>query len=180
MSSDFVIICDMDECVFFKDVEHTLEELRNSDYKAIRPIWCNMITEEFPEYIEGKLFHEYNDWCTTYENNRQYQFKPTDSKVIIIDRTKVDKINYLPGAHKCNAIAPNFIKKDLSVYCFHLRYLSLKYVIERKRQYMTRISEENMRHGYGVHYLFKDSLNEIEFNYYWSIRKKWKDIDFIH
>lgn len=180
VDSDFVIVCDMDECIYFNDIDHTLDELRNSDAKAIRPIWCNMITEEFPEYIEGRLFHEDNEWCTTYEQNHQYQFKLMESKVIIFDKTKVNEIKYFPGAHVCNGVDPVFVKKDLSVYCFHLRYLSLNYVLERKKKYAARMSDENRRHGYAAHHLFDDNVNQVEFDYYWSIKKNWKDIDFIH
>ena len=57
LHSDFSIICDMDECLYFSDLQHTLDLLRVSEYKGIRPFYCNMICEHVPEYKEGIIIN---------------------------------------------------------------------------------------------------------------------------
>jgi hypothetical protein len=148
-----------------KNIELSSEEINNYIHHCALIDRINSVT-----YTNIKLKKE------TLHPTLKDAFVTNDTELI----TKVNEIKYFPGAHVCNGVDSAFVKKDLSVYCFHLRYLSLNYILERKKKYAARMSDENRRHGYAMHHLFDDSVNQTEFNYYWSIKKNWKDIDFIH
>ena len=163
LNSDFSILCDMDE--YFNNIESTLDILRNGECKGIRPIYCDMVCKETPEYKKNSLFHEYNDLC-----------RPGNSKCLIIDNSKVSEINYLPGAHTLTGLSNNEIWNCIDVYCFHIRYLSPEYMLYRRHLSDNRLSQENITHGWGVHYQYDDNRTLQDYYKFLSESIPWKEI----
>lgn len=163
LDSDFSYICDMDECLWCDDIEGFLDRFRNSKYKAVQPFYCHMICESTPQYQEGKLFHEYNKWCV-----------PWDPKCLLFDNTKIDEIYFTPGAHEARALKwTEVYTYPIGVYCFHLRYLSLDYMIKRRDMYSVRLSELNKKMTWGAHLQYTDERLKQDYDDMWSKKIEW-------
>lgn len=171
LDSDFSIMCDMDECFYFNDIENTLTDLRKkkNSYKGLRPIYCDMVCTETPKYRENTLFHEYNELC-----------RPGNSKCLLLDNSKVTEVNYLPGAHTLTGLTNNEIWNCTDTYCFHIRYLSPEYMLERLHISDNRLSQENLIHGWGIHYRYSDDLTLRDYYKFLNESVRWKDINYIN
>lgn len=161
--ADFVIVCDIDECLYIKD-NKVFEKMKEEGYTTCAPKWYDFISEKIPVYTEGKLLHEISP--KAYKGS---------GKVIILDPNKISDSGFDVGSHHCNA--KGIVKKyeGDDVYVLHINHhLSLDYLIEKYKIFNERLSDEDKRKKHGIHYSlsegqlrnnYADGLNKaIDFN----------------
>lgn len=147
LNADWVVVCDIDECIYHNDIQNVLQTLKDNHICRIEPIWIEMVSEEFPIYEEGKLLHEI---CKRGK-------KGSESKFSIFDPSKVHDMGYVVGCHKAHTIfKPNVQAKEdkVSLYLFHCKQLNVEYVINRYKDLQERLSALNRRNKWGVQYLY--------------------------
>lgn len=164
--ADFVICCDMDEVLYadyadterqgpeftLTDLETRLEiGLNESGYtiwktKGMQVMSDNMPKHDLLEVTTGFPFSNY-------------------SKNIIFNPKEITAINYNHGSHRCEPEG-NVVWSEESLYVLHYKHIGgVQRTIDRYREYQPRMSKNNRKNGWGVHY------NRTE----QSIREEWNE-----
>ena len=68
----------------------------------------------------------------------------------------IKEINYSVGAHGCHPVEYNNDVKynDTEYRLLHYKYLSPTYTVNRHKMFGERLSENNKKKGWGIHYSF--------------------------
>lgn len=153
--TDWNIICDCDELI-----EVTSEDLINEE---------NLGTNCFK--FEGVSMMNNTDEINI--SKMKYGFKDVGfDKNYLFNKKYINDINYAPGAHSSNPTLtnPNKLKYSDKIYrALHYKYLSPQYTIDRHSLFGKRLSVDNKRKGWGIHYSFS---GEIIIKYYEENEKK--------
>lgn len=151
--SEYVVVSDLDEFLYFEDIDKYLKE--NSEYDLHTPNGYDMVSETYPKY-ESKITQQVT-----------HGFYHTGlCKTILFKPNSIFDINYLPGAHSVIPLGYGIINKsgDDSLKLLHYKRLSLEHMISRYELFKSRMSEANLRLGAGSHYLKTAADVEMDFN----------------
>jgi glycosyltransferase involved in cell wall biosynthesis len=145
--ADWVIVCDADEVLYFGDslnpsFEDLASYLHGSPYHVYRPQGWQIMSDEMPvnDLLEITNGYEFNNY----------------SKCILFSPWLLE-IKFNPGAHRCNPIAPSGIEVDIcessSMYVLHYKHIGgVHRTIKRYAEYKKRLSRNNIKNGWGIHY----------------------------
>jgi predicted O-methyltransferase YrrM len=138
----------MDE---FLDINQ--EELEKEDCSIILSKGYNMVN------LEDDLVFE----------NIKYGIRAKQyDKYYLFNKSKIKEINYEAGCHSANPIGE--IKFSKNIYnLYHYTMLSEQYLIDRYKRNFERLSKQNKKNGWGVHY--KESEQTIRDKF--TIAKQW-------
>jgi hypothetical protein len=153
--ADFVIIVDLDEFVYSKDMLSYLKRMKKLNVALIRPRAFDMITDEFNWNSESQITQMVN---SGYRNSGMFMDKPC-----IFNPNRTSEINYTTGAHSCGRKGSGFGYGHKGIpqffgkfYMLHYKFLTLDNVIERNTVLKNRLSAKNKQKGHGAHYLKDD------------------------
>lgn len=155
--ADFVIVCDMDECLYTKDFKKLFEDMKKENISLCTPKWLEMYSKEFPIY-NGKLLHMQITKC------KGTNADVGTSKTIIFNPNKIKEINYVVGAHQCNPIGEIKMLNSNNTFIMHYKHLSIDYVLNRYKKCAERLSLINKRMGWGYHYALSEDENRKNFD----------------
>jgi len=141
---DWVIVCDMDELVYCNNLLLALKKAKENGFTAIQPTGYAMIGEKLPT-TKSMIYDEIN------KGVKDINFH----KCCIINPTAISETNYRDGCHFHNLEGEVKIWQTNDIKILHYHYLSLAYVIERYAKYKERLSDENIKNNWGIHYTFK-------------------------
>lgn len=145
-TADWVIVCDMDELVYFKD--KTI--LNQPDMVVYQCNGYQMVDTHLPIYNPNRPITEQLVYGTydTYVSKCAV-FKPT-----------IKNFEYQPGAHHCHTTSP--VINPPSLYLLHYKFMSLEYVIQNYKLRQERLSEFNKKTKLGHHYNWElAKFNEV-------------------
>jgi len=157
-NTDWVLVCDCDELVSI-DENMLKNEIRS-----------NSTIINFEGYDMINLNN--NDIIDLYSIKSGVRTEYYD-KNVLFNKKKINEINYSPGCHKC-APSGKIVYSKERYKLFHFKYLSEKYLIDRYKLFNSRLSEENKKFKWGVHYnkqeneikkLFNDLKNKCKIIY---------------
>lgn len=157
---DFVIVSDLDEIIWSKDLYSQLETLKRENIAVVKPVGYDFVSQEFP--IHGNLLlHEQIETCCR---------TPMWDKCILFQPDLIEDINYSPGAHFCDPILKQNYKKcsSTSLFLFHFKYLSVEYLIMKRFATRGRLSENNIKNNWGFEYRFNKKQITQQFNVKWN------------
>lgn len=155
--ADYVVVCDMDECLLASDITATLQRMKEQGATICLPQWYELQAEERPKYEEGRMLHETSPMCRHFQGA---------SKAIIFDPKAIKEMNYTPGAHRCNPEGRVKWYDGTDIFALHINHnMSLEYKLARYRELNARLSEENRIKKYGIHYAFSEEI----------LRKAWQE-----
>jgi glycosyltransferase involved in cell wall biosynthesis len=155
--ADWVIVCDCDEILFESndfDLGRYLGEIKPH---LVKPYGWNVYSEGMPieditEITNGYYFENY-------------------SKCVLFS-PKLKEIGFKPGAHICEPKADFDIQKSVfmneksGLYLLHYKNIGgVERLLKRNTEYRKRLSYNNKKMGYGIHY--HDSEDKI--------RKEWNE-----
>ena len=148
-SADYVVVCDIDECLYAKDLEAELVYMNHAKQSVCHPRWYNMIGTELYEHQEGKYLHEI--MRNSYEGNIY-------DKALLFNPNYITDINYEPGCHVCKPSPQDYdVYNGNRIFCFHYsRAFGVDYAIRKTHINGKRLSETNRIKGYGIHYTYSD------------------------
>ncbi len=152
--ADYVIVCDIDEFFFHKDIKEALAQLEENGYSIVKPFGYNMYSRDYPAYIPNQLLTDLV---------KQGVRVPMFDKCILFDPHALVEINYKPGAHECHPWGRVKKYRNEGFKLLHYKNLGLEQLLERNRLYVSRLSKENKKRGYGAEYLKKEQLIIQEF-----------------
>lgn len=159
---DYVILCDFDECPYCEDWNKVLTHLDNLNAALIYPKHCNMISDEFIEYDNNKLYHELNPYCEDLNMCGMFELRRRN-RCYIINPKLVEEINYLPGQEFCCPIADNMTPYYVNnIYMFHLHYIGIQYANNIRDKNLTEMDDIGKKNNLGFQY--KTENNEQKIN----------------
>lgn len=133
--TDWVIVCDVDELGYIDEKALRVEASMGTSVVRFNGYEMVGMSEEIsvPSMSRGVPSRGY-------------------SKSILFDRTKIREIDYLPGAHVARPKG-DVVHSKTAYTLGHYKWLSTQYVVDRYRMVGARIHPENVRNGWGTHYL---------------------------
>jgi hypothetical protein len=137
---DWVIVCDCDEFLYHENLIDLLTEYKNTGVTI--PLVCghDMVSENFPTY-DGQLL-------TDKVKIGSERYEPMCKKIIF--DPKID-VQYGFGAHNIMSNNSVFSKKE-ELKLLHYKFLSKDYVKELYIKRAKRLSDFNLKNGFGRHY----------------------------
>lgn len=144
-TTNWNIVCDCDE----------LLDIKISDIVEEERCGTNMIKCDGYSIVN-------RDPSITIENMKFGYYDPGYSKPYMFNKGDIKEINYEPGAHKANPITHvnKDLKDSINTYkALHYKYLHPQYTIDRYKLFNDRLSDENIKNGWGIHY--KMSIESI-------------------
>lgn len=170
--ADFVIVCDMDECVYSDHLHDILHYMKENNQTISYTAFLTTISTYEQPYQPDKLYHEYKDTRFILPFNIK-------DKALIFSPKKIQEIDYEVGAHTCNpAGRVNYYDKQETdpIQTIHIKDLSLNYKLTRYHTYLRRLSEYNRKNFLGIHYMY--SGQKQVYDYYNGLysSKKYNDI----
>lgn len=150
--ADWVIVCDCDEVLFcMPTTERRICEIEQQKGTTIfRTQGWQIMSDEMPK--EGLL-----------EITNGYEFN-NYSKSIIFNPKAITEINYNPGAHRCNPVG-DVVWSDEILYVLHYKHIGgVERTIKRYKEYQPRMSQMNIKKGWGVHYGRSENSLREEWN----------------
>lgn len=169
--TDYVIVCDIDECVYCEKLDNYLTKMKNEDIMGVIPNMYNLISNDFPKY-NNKLMHEivkkyYFDMWEDFEKDKNGM----KSKLMLFDPNKMEETNYKVGCYEFNPVGNGKIIKSDDIRCYHLHDVGLYRKIIRYNERSKRMSDENIKDHLSDFYLenvikiiydFKDDLKNAK------------------
>jgi len=135
--TDWNIVCDVDELAHI-----TREQLEYESGLGTSIIkftgWDMVNMSEDPEDISIDTL-QWGEYTHYYD------------KSIAFDKSKIHEINFGPGCH--NATPQGEVKYSLNQYnLLHYKYIGEDYMVNRYKLFHSRLSEDNIKMGWGYHY----------------------------
>jgi len=149
--TDWVLVCDVDELLDINESQLKNEE--NNSVTIIKSEGYNMVNMEDNLDLDGIKYG-----ARTEYHDKSYLF----------NKKFINEINYEPGCHKCNPIGiASYSNNAYKLY--HYNFINEKLSIEKYKSYAFRLSQENLKNGWGNHYLRTAEEVSSEYN---NIRNK--------
>lgn len=143
-SADYVIVCDMDEFIYHRNLVPFLEESKANGMTIFKSLGFVMVGESFPAR-DGMILDEI----------RRGLLHPHFDKVILFDPNAVEEMNYSAGAHECYPVGNlNWYQSQGELKLLHYHLIDLQVIAERYKRFVARDSEVNKSHAWGNHYYF--------------------------
>lgn len=157
--ADYVIVCDFDEFLYHENLFEFLE--KNKDFNVFHPDIFDMITEV-----------DFNDDTDLHNHCKQGYlvedvYNQKQNKCILFNPNEIGNIGYSEGAHRLdnnNKLKLYFNQDNHELKLLHYKYLTLNYVLERKRNLCERLSKFNKQRHWGLHNCMEDSWWIDRFN----------------
>jgi hypothetical protein len=138
--ADWVIVCDCDEILYHPNLINMLKYYKKIGVDIPEIDGRDMVSETFPEY-DGRLITDIVQiGSNTYD---------AMCKNIIFNPKKDVVFGY--GAHQSHC--ENCVRsQERELKLLHYKFLGKDYVIKMYDDRLARLSEFNIKHGFGVHY----------------------------
>ena len=78
-------------------------------------------------------------------------------KVVCFNKLYIKEINYTPGCHSCNPIG-DVIYTPKRPKLLHMKFLDEDYLVNRYKMFKNRMSEENIKMGWGIQYREEENI----------------------
>ena len=162
--SDWCIVCDCDEVLYFPTIkmDNVIHDVVY-DTKALLLQACR----EQKTIIKTKGWNIYSESMPQndlLEITTGYRFD-NYSKSVIFNPKEIKSINYKPGAHICEPVG-NVVYSEESLYLLHYKNIGgVERLLRRNAEYRKRLSYNNKKMGYGIHYLDSEA----------KVRKEWNE-----
>lgn len=140
--ADLVIVCDVDEFLWHPQFINYLETALARDVTLFQATGWQMVHPTFPT-TDGQLYDEVKTAFPAGGFN----------KTCIFDPLAIQEINYGVGAHDNNPTGRVCKEADPLLKLLHCKYLGVDYLIERYAELRPRLLADDLKNGWGSHYL---------------------------
>lgn len=150
-SEKWALVCDVDELLHITEDELLMEQ--NQGVTIIKTEGWNMITTNpNPSVID-------------LEGIKYGSRAPQYDKSYLFDTKSLTGINYGAGCHYCSPVGN--IKHSTRAYkILHYKAISEDYVVMRHLEFGRRMSQQNLKHGWGTHYLDSEETMRRNHKYF--------------
>jgi len=160
--ADWVIVCNIDEHLYHKDLVAYLQYCSTQGITAIPAQGYQMISEHFP-IVDGRL-------CDSVLQGMPWEEM---SKLLIFNPNAIEEINYEVGRHKALPTGAVTYPETTEVKLLHYKYLGLDYLITRHAELRTGLKSVDIEKRWGYQYLWNQDETVEEFN---SVKERAVDV----
>lgn len=157
--ADFVIVCDIDECVYCDNVIDYLNKLKNENIIGVIPNMYNLISNDFPKYNKNFIHNDIKKYYFNLWENFEEGKTGMKSKLMLFNPNKLKETNYKVGCYEFNPIGNGKIIKSDELRCYHLHDVGLYRKILRYKERARRMSDNNINDHLSDFYL--ESVTKI-------------------
>lgn len=162
--ADWVVVADFDECLSPPPMR-TISA--GEAFRYLFQIWHH--TTIF-KTIGWQIMSDSMPENDLLEITNGYRFD-NYSKNIIFNPKRIKEINYNPGAHRIDPVGDVVYSED-SLYVLHYKHIGgVQRTIDRYKEYKPRMSKNNRKNGWGVHYNRSEQSIREEWNQRMAISK---------
>lgn len=159
----FVIVSDFDEIIFCPNIVEKLKFMIKNNFCLLSCSGVELICKELHK-DDNKLIHEFENMKFNY-----YDKNHNNRKKILFNPNSIIDINYDVGAHKLHpyVINDSQVLYDNNIFLFHIKFITLQYMLNRYKIYRQRLSDNNKKFNLGGHYVHDDKylINDFEEKY---------------
>lgn len=148
--TDWVLIADADE---FLDIKPEDLNTDQTLYKSKGYNMCNV------EGLDNVLDIKHGIEAIQYD------------KVVCFNKLYIKEINYTPGCHSCDPKG-DVIYTPKRPKLLHMKFLDENYIVERYKMFKNRMSEENIKMGWGIQYREEENIIRESFRNHLKIAKE--------
>ena len=146
----WAIVCDCDELLDINEAWLLEEESQGTTF--IITEGYNMVNME-----------DHIDIPRMYKGIRDTNY----DKICMFNTRAIEEINYDPGCHSCNP--KGILHPSARIYTlFHYKFIGEEYLVQRYKTYASRLSETNLKYGWGSHYQQEENSIREQFR---NVRK---------
>lgn len=163
--ADFVVVCDLDECIWSRNMNLTLQRLHQARVAAISPYMCNLISHDFPK-CQSNLVHQVVDhYYDDYWPSNDGPGRGLKRKMLVFDPSRVVETNYKVGCYESTpAIEDGYsLAETNDILCMHLHDVGLARKIQRYSERRKRMSKVNIEEHLSDFYLESPSQTIADF-----------------
>jgi len=132
--TDWVLVCDVDEMLDINEKQLNVEQKLGNTI------------------ISSKGYNMYNIVDTNKVEDMFYGVRAKQyDKYYLFNKNKIQDINYSAGCHIANPVGEVELSNN-KYNLLHFSYLSAEYIIKRYKQNASRLSDENKKNNWGIHY----------------------------
>ena len=140
---DWMIIVDIDEILYHPIGLSNYIQSLNNDIAILQSTGFEMICPNFSLAQGDTIFEKCKNGVPATQLN----------KCSIINTKLVKEINYLAGCHMCNPVFTGKLLKDTNFKLLHYKFIfPIEHLIYRYNLMSKRLSEENKKNSWGLHY----------------------------
>lgn len=150
--ADWVIICDVDEHLYNRDLRNYLEKCTSSGITLIVPTGYEMISEVFPS-SDKPLYETIRYGVRTKFMDKPQMFNPAEIK----------EINFWVGRHGAEPVGNVRNPSNREVLLLHYKYLGFNYFNNRYSELKTGLREGDIDCGYGHQYFWDEKEKRDQF-----------------
>jgi glycosyltransferase involved in cell wall biosynthesis len=147
-TTDWILVCDVDE----------LLNITAENLKFEESIGATIIKSE--GYNMVNMSDNYD--ISQIEHGSRF---PSYDKYYLFNKSKLKEINYTHGCHIAYPVG-DIKLSDESYLLYHYKYINKSLILERYKLYANRLSDENLKHGWGGHYASKEQEIYEDWNYH--------------
>ena len=161
--ADFVVVGDMDECIYSPVLFQELDYMKENNMTICGPVQYSLKGDNYPKYEDGKFLHEIITRAHLQKSNHS-SWCNTTGKLMLFNPNEIKEINYTPGCHTANPIGNIRLYDKERIFCIHInKGFGVEYNIQRKRILQNRLSQNNKKRGYAIHYSYSDERIRREY-----------------
>lgn len=148
-TADFVIVCDVDEQYYAKDIVKELKELKKKGAAVVACQWYALVGDKESYNTDTLLHKQIGRGYRQHINHRQDQ--SMFGKLQLFDPKQVSDMHYSVGMHFAFPDAP--ITVSYNIYQFHFdKGYNLDWNINRRKIMWKRLADSQKAKGFCVHY----------------------------
>jgi hypothetical protein len=150
---DWAICCDSDEILYHKNIINLLTEYTKKNITLPKTSgYCMVVENEIPKH-DSQIYDIDNLGVEDNNFSKKVIFNP-----------KMVSPNYDFGSHRCSPIGNILESESPELYLLHYKFYTLKYMIDKYKTNASRLSQNNLQHGFGTHYNFTEQQIINEYN----------------
>ena len=151
---DFVIVCDMDEVLYSKNLESELQYMKDNQYNVLGTPWYALCGDEMPKYSDNLLLHEIVKKVYKQDINRDYK---DIGKFMLFDPNIITDMRFDVGCHRSFPLPELKLYKSNKIFAIHFdKGFGCEYNIKRKKIMNNRLSEVNKKNKWCFEYGFTE------------------------
>jgi glycosyltransferase involved in cell wall biosynthesis len=128
--TDWVLICDVDE---FLEINPNMLNTNQTLFKSKGYNICNV------------------DNLTNINDIKHGIEAVQYDKVLCFNKSYIKEINYNHGCHTCNPVG-DVVYSQNRPNLFHMKFINENLLVEKYKNYASRLSKENIKYNWGFHY----------------------------
>lgn len=129
--------------------------------------FCDVTSQDLEEETASVLRFEGWNMVNMCNNMNLHSIRhglraPSYDKMYCFNADRIEQIGYGMGCHHANPVG-DVVYSRRTYRARHYKYVNPDYMVQRHKVFASRLSEENLKRGYGGHYLYDEDDIRAEF-----------------